>query len=120
MDFGGTNVTPKMECLSWDAGSETRIFPRWGAKYVFANYDFLPGGRWGGQSLKTWVAPWGGMICNVPLYAHMKYCKQNPGSNQSPIFKQVLENRIRISGPAPQIIKDAILKFKVLSTELKL
>ena len=96
-DFGGHNLSSDCKhLLTWAAGIEPRIFPK--AFFKFG------GGSYGGEQLEGWVN-----ACNVfrtekPLYAHMKYCKLDPGSNQTPEFRKSLEASIQIAGPTPATI----------------
>jgi hypothetical protein len=47
------------------------------------------------------IAPEYWLSTEEPLYAHLKYCKKEPGSDQSPEFRKELESRIAIAGPLP-------------------
>lgn len=93
-DFGGHNLSPdRQHVLTWAAGIEPRIYPRQRMGFEYGTY--------GGENLQSWVSPANIMMIEEPVYAHMKYCKQDPASNQSPEFRQKLESKIKIAGPLP-------------------
>jgi hypothetical protein len=93
-DFGGHNLSSDCKSLlTWAAGIEPRIFPK--AFFKFG------GGSYGGEQLEGWVNPRNILHVEKPLYAHMKYCKADPGSNQTPEFRKSLEAGIQIAGPTP-------------------
>ena len=93
-DFGGHNLSSdRKNLLTWAAGIEPRVFPK-----IFFKFG---SGSYGGEQLEGWVKPRNILHVEKPLYAHMKYCKADPGSNQTPEFRKSLEAAIQIAGPTP-------------------
>jgi hypothetical protein len=93
-DFGGHNLSSDYKSLlTWPAGIEARVFPKAFCKFGSGSY--------GGEQLEGWVSARNILRVETSLYAHMKYCKADPGSNQSPEFRKSLEAEIQIAGPTP-------------------
>jgi len=112
MEFSGVNVAPDLKSkLSWNAGLEPRISPRIASHYVYCDYTFVQGGNFGGQTIVRIVTKENRKILLNPVYAHMKYCKKNPGGNQSPKFNAELEKNIKINGLLSPDIKKTVLKW---------
>jgi hypothetical protein len=103
-NFGGHNVSSDFRhVLSWTAGIEPRVYPQRFAQSVF--------GEFGGEVLNSWVAPENTLVVQEPVYAHMKYCKKDPGSNQSPEFRKALEAGIQIVGEIPENVRVALEEY---------
>lgn len=93
-DFGGHNLSSDCRnLLTWVAGIEPRVFPK-----AHANFG---SGAYGGEQLEGWVSGANTLRLEEALYAHMKYCKVDPGSNQTPEFRKALEAGIQIGAPTP-------------------
>lgn len=104
LDFGGENLAPDfLHTLAWKAGIEPRIFPK--AFTTFAH------GAYGGESLSTWVQSERTTSISEPTYLHLKYCKKDPGSNQSPEFRKALETGIQTAGPIPEAFRATLEKY---------
>jgi hypothetical protein len=58
-----------------------------------------------GEGAAVWVSARYTLRSERNLYAHMKYCKKNPGSNQSPEFRKDLESAIKSGDEIPEEIK---------------
>jgi hypothetical protein len=99
-EFGGVNISSDFKhVLTWPAGIEPRIFPN---NTSFSMFDFggVVGegskGRYSGEVPAVWVTPKYTQQSSNPMYAHLKYCKRDPGSNQSQQFRSALEAGIRV------------------------
>jgi hypothetical protein len=103
-NFGGHNLSSdRRHILSWPAGIEPRIYPRESTRSVYGEY--------GGEVAQSWVMPENILVWKEPVYAHMKYCKKDPGSNQSPEFRKALEAGIQIAGEIPENVKVALEEY---------
>jgi hypothetical protein len=99
-DFGGHNLSAdRKHLLTWAAGIESRIYPRRPTKFIRSLQAAAQG--YEGEVADTMIVPEYWRTTTEPLYAHLKYCKKDPGSNQSPEFRNELESRIAIAGPLP-------------------
>ena len=106
-DFGGHNLSAdRKHLLTWAAGIEPRIYPRSSTKFIRSPQAAAQG--YEGEVADTMIAPEYWQSTAEPLYAHMKYCKKDPGSNQSPEFRKELESRIANAGPLPADVDGAV------------
>jgi glycosyltransferase involved in cell wall biosynthesis len=117
-DFGGHNISADFkQVLEWKAGIEPRIFP---ANTKFSMVDFAgvvksgKSGKYAGDALSPWVAEKYRLRSEEELYAHLKYCKRNPGKNQSAGFRQELETEIRPGGAIPDEFLLTLERFNLI------
>jgi len=114
-DFGGHNISADFKCvLEWKAGIEPLIFP---VTTEFRIHDFGDvvksgkSGKYAGEAPTPWVADKYKLRSEQELYAHLKYCKRNPGKNQSHGFRQELEAEIRTGEAIPEEFLSALARF---------
>lgn len=114
-EFGGHNIHSDLaHVLSWRAGVEPRVFPR---ETRFKMFDFgnvvgeNSSGKYLGEAPAIWVSAQFTLRTDQPLYAHMKYCKRAPGSNQSEQFRMALEKGIQMGEPVPEEFSLTLRKY---------
>ncbi|MFM8807540.1 MAG: hypothetical protein ACKOJB_01300, partial [Chthoniobacterales bacterium] len=102
--FGGHNLSADREhVLTWTAGIEPRVYPKSSTRFIRSAGAAANG--YEGETEDTMLFSENVLVSQEPLYAHLKYCKRNPGSNQSPEFRKELESRITI-GNSRKMYKD--------------
>jgi glycosyltransferase involved in cell wall biosynthesis len=117
-DFGGHNVNADFKrVLKWKAGVEPRIFPS-NTRFRMVDYGRVVKsgalGKYAGESPSLWVANKYRLQSEVELYAHLKYCKRNPGNNQSAQFRQELEAEIRLGDAIPYELLLTLRQFNLI------
>lgn len=113
--FGGENLSSdKFHTLTRKAGIENRIFPKLNHTYVGCDYTFVKsasGLRFAGQKLQSWVLQTDVLEEKNPLYIHLKYCKRNPGSTQSPDFRKNLEPLLKKGEPLSEELREDLARY---------
>jgi len=72
-----------------------------------------PPWTYAGEGAAQWVSERTVYTSTRTLYLHMKYCKKNPGSNQSEGFRSELESLISIGQPIPSDLRILLEKWKL-------
>jgi len=111
-DFGGFNISPDYKyILTWDAGIEPRVFPLT-TKFRMVDYGEVLNkpkqGKYFGESPTNLVSKKFTYRTSTPMYAHLKYCKKDPGSNQSTEFRLQLEKSIEIGELIPSNLRSLL------------
>ena len=114
-NFGGVNVAPDHKSsYQWHAGSEPRISPKFLSTYKYSDYNFVEG-SFGGEYIEQWVSCKEVLIKKDSGYLHLKYCKQDPVSNQSKEFASKIGEKLIVSGELSQEdskVVDSIYRLK--------
>ncbi|MBT8038336.1 MAG: glycosyltransferase [Verrucomicrobiae bacterium] len=102
LDFGGENLSADMShFLKWKAGIEPRIFPLCFSKFLSGEYGFVgKPGEFGGEYINTFVSDTRKVTIHEQVYAHLKYCKKDPISNQSKRFSESLARHLTNREPS--------------------
>jgi hypothetical protein len=108
--FGGHNLSADREhVLTWTAGIEPRVYPKASTRFIRSAGAAANG--YEGETEDTTLFSENVLVSQEPLYAHLKYCKKNPGSNQSPQFRKELESRITIGNPIPDNVERSVSRW---------
>jgi hypothetical protein len=108
--FGGHNLSAdRKHVLTWTAGIEPRVYPKASTRFIRSAGAAANG--YEGETEDTMLFSENVLVSQEPLYAHLKYCKKNPGSNQSPQFRKELESRITIGSPIPENVERATSRW---------
>jgi hypothetical protein len=115
--FGGHNISPDFKhVLAWRCGIEPLLLP---ASTPFCIHDFgrvvKSGtlGKYAGEGPTPWVTELFQERIETPIYVHLKYCKKNPGKNQSPSFRSELEQDMAVEGPIPEEFAQTMSRFGI-------
>jgi glycosyltransferase involved in cell wall biosynthesis len=114
-EFGGHNISSDFKhVLTWKAGIEARVYPS-NTKFLMGDYGGVVKsgftGQYMGETPAMWVASKYTLRLEHPLYAHLKYCKRNPGSNQSQAFRKALESEIKTGESISEEFKLLLQKY---------
>jgi glycosyltransferase involved in cell wall biosynthesis len=113
-DFGGHNISPDFQdVLKWKAGIEPRIFPL-STRFQMVDFGNIVKSKPGvyfGEAPMPWVISKYRLVSDNELYAHLKYCKRNPGSNQSSGFRKNLEMGIDTGDKIPEHMRQALQQY---------